>query len=220
MRKLAIYIVCTLLFSCNLIYGNEIDIAKTQTVYNEENTFETVSKMKVDASFKTVDAVINKFISDLTYNPNSLFDNLLEGLGSQEEGKDIFLINYKECTYDKKTNLYTGVLDILMGNTCLSNIEFKARITKKIKENGQSEAIFELIDVNPILKRADGKIIAKKIGNQIDVTLIANFKFGWLFNMFFSMKNYKNVAEWRIDKFMDNLNEEILLQEKKQIVKN
>lgn len=220
MKKLAIYIVCVLLFSCNLIYGNEIDIANTQTVYNEEKTFETVSKMKVDASFKTVDGVINKFIYDLTYNPTSLFDNLLEGLGSQEEGKDIFLINYKECTYDKKTNLYTGVLDILMGNTSLSNIEFKARITKKIKENGQSEAIFELIDVNPILKRADGKIIAKKNGNQIDVTLIANFKFGWLFNMFFSMKNYKNVAEWRIDKFMDNLNEEILLQEKKQIVKN
>jgi hypothetical protein len=184
-------------------------------VYNDNQIYETVSTIRVRASMSTVDGVINRFIHDLGHNPENLFDNLLQDIAKHNTGNDILSVKYKNCSYDAKKDLYTEVLDIFVGNTRLSDTEFSGRMNKKTKPNLNSESTFDMVYVNPVLKKANFRILVKKEENGIvEITFIGDFKFGWLFNLFFSMKSYQNIAEWRIDKFMQNLNREILLQEK------
>ena len=194
-------------------YVNDI-----QTIYSER-TYVTVSKTTVDASLNTANTVLDKFIDDLIADPESLFleGRMLEGLGSKDDKeKELFLIEYQGYNYNKTTGLYTGTLNIFMNKTKLSNIDFTGKITRTAPHKNVSEAFFELVDNNPIVKIAKGKIVVKQIDSQtIEIEQTATFQFRWLFNLFFTQNNYRNLAEWRLDKFLENIKREMLREEER-----
>lgn len=210
-------ILLFLFFLCLPINATNTPCMQTSTTYNkDEKIFKTVSNMSIKSSISSTNMVLKKFVYDLTNDPESLFDNLLLGLGKQGNEKDIFLIDYKSCIYDSKRDVYIGTLDVLFNGMRVSNISFEGKITKKISSNQSSEYNFELLTSNILLSYASGKIIANKKGNEtVEVISVAKFKFNWFFNFFFSLQNYKNIAEWRVEKFMENMNREILAQENK-----
>ena len=185
------------------------DAAKT--TYNDDGVYESVSKTRVNASLQHADSILNKFIYDLTHNPESLFDNILEGLGKQDDsGLDIFVIEYRGYNYDAKKDIYTGTIDIMIGSMKLFGINFAGRITQKQTEDKRTEVRFELVESNSVVKLADGKIVVTKIDDQhVEIRQTARFKFTWFFDVFFTQKTYKNVAEWRLDKFLMNLKREM-----------
>ena len=194
-------------------YVNDI-----RTTYSER-TYVTVSKTTVEASLNTANTVLDKFIDDLIADPESLFleGRMLEGLGSKDDKeKELFLIEYQGYNYDKTTGLYTGTLNIFLNKTKLSNIDFTGKITRTSPHKNVSEAFFELVDNNPIVKIAKGKIVVKQIDSQtIEIEQTATFKFSWVFNLFFTQNNYRNLAEWRLDKFLQNIKREMLREEER-----
>ncbi len=192
-------------------------LSNTKTIYSDDKVYTSVSKTTVNASLNTANKVLDKFIDDLIKNPKSLFNTIFEGLGKQSSGKDLVLIEYKDYHYDKNTGLYTGTLNVLIGSVKLMNIDFTGKITKKNISEKISEAIFELVEINSIVKIANGSILVKKLNDQtIEITQTANVKFGWFFNMFFTLNTYKSTAEWRLDKFLQNIKREIVKTEEEQ----
>jgi hypothetical protein len=179
----------------------------------ENKTYNTVSKTTMPATLNDANYVINKLIEDITNQPESLFDNILKGLGSAKESgaKSKFVIEYAGYTYDKESKLYTGSLNIFIGNTRISNIKFTGQITRDSISGKRSEAFFELLEINSLAKEADGRLVVEKMDDKsIQITQTANFRFGWLLNLFFSMSNYKEVAEWRLDRLLSNIKQEVL----------
>lgn len=182
-----------------------------KTTYGDDGVFETVSKTRVNVSLQRADTLLSKFIDDLTNDPESLFDNIFEGLGRQEDGKsDIFIIEYRGYNYDPKQDIYTGTLDILMVGIRLFGISFSGRITQKYTPDKYREVRLELVESNSIVKLADGNIVVRKIDEQtVEIRQTAHFKFTWFFDQFFTLNNYKKVAEWRLDRFLMNLKREM-----------
>ena len=187
----------------------QIDI---RTTYSEK-TYVTVAKTTVNASLRDADRTLDQFIDDLISDPMSLFadGNIFDGLGSKDEKeKDMFFVAYKDSYYHPETKLYSGTLDIYMYKTKLSNINFTGKISRTFPHENVSEAHFELVDNNPFIKVAKGKIVVKQIDAQtIEIEQTAIFQFRWLFNIFFTQNNYKNIAEWRLDKLLHNLKQVI-----------
>jgi len=187
----------------------------TTTVY-EDRTFKTTSSFTVNAPYSVANQVMEKFIHDLDSDPYSLFDNVLKGMGDTDEnGNDNnqstsrFSADIKSCVYDSAHDYYIGKIDLIIGKSTIKDITLYGRIHKSY-HNNYAVFTFELLN-NPIAKKAKGIIVTKKISeNSTKLELNANFQFAWFLNLFFSVKNYKDVAEWRLDKFMQNLNEEIV----------
>jgi hypothetical protein len=189
----------------------------TLTTY-ENRTFKTTSSFTVKAPYSTANKVMEKFILDLDRDPYSLFNNMLKGMGDepasstasnskQSSGK--FSIEIKSCVFDTAHNYYIGKLDFHIGKAVIEDITLYGRITKHYHKD-YAVFTFELLN-NPVAKKAQGIIVVKHLGeNLTKAELTAEFQFSWFLNIFFSTKNYKDVAEWRLDKFMQNFNEEIL----------
>ena len=185
-----------------------------RTTYSER-IYTTVVRTTVNASLHTANKVLDRFIDDLIADPESLFleGRILEGLGSKDEKeKEFFYIEYQDYNYDKETGLYTGTLNFLIGKTRLSSIDFTGKITRTFPHKNVSKAHFELVANNPLVRLANAKIIVRQIDAQtIEIEQISNIQFKWLFNVFFTQRNYRRLAEWRLDKFLENIKREILM---------
>ena len=70
-----------------------------------------------------------------------------------------------------------------------------------------------------LLERGWGNLYIMPIDTTHSVFLMdINIKYGWFFNLFITMKVYKNSVEWRVNRYMNNLKkvaEELYAEEKK-----
>ena len=185
-----------------------------KTTYGDDGVYESLSRTRVNASQQRADTVLNKFIYDLTHDPESLFDNIFEGLGKQEGGLDILIIEYCGYSHDPKRDVYIGTIDILLGSIRLFGIDFAGRITQKRTEGKRTEVCFDLVDSNSVMKLASGKIIVTRVDDQtVEIRQTARIKFTRFFDFFFTQSTYKKVADWRLDKFLMNLKREMEKQD-------
>jgi hypothetical protein len=188
--------------------------ANTCTIH-EDKTYTTISKFTVNAPIECADKVLAKFHKDLIEQPLTLNENMFSGLDG--DGKELFVIEYKSHKYDDESKLYTGIMNVLVGNKTLTNTVFSGKMMRNSILGQSSTLCFDLYQTNAVVKGLQGTIEIKKIDeNTVEVSQTSVSRFAWFFDIFFGQNNYKNIVEWRIDKFMENMNREILLEKAKQ----
>lgn len=176
----------------------------------QDGQFKTQYKIKVKASNLIASEVANDLIKDFHNYPNNLFKWALKDLGLQEKKKNDVIFILKSSITDSKTGITHGTFDIIVPYfTTFNNVKVNAIVSRTNYNNGQMKVNANIIYSSLLLKNALG-VVTIIPENKIELLFITNvsIKFGWFFNIFITKKRYKNIVEWRIKKFTENLKNE------------
>lgn len=195
------------------------------SIYSDK-TYSTVCAVPVDAPVEVADSIFVRFIQDFQASPDALFDWALYGTGTQDdEEKNAFLLEYKETVYqpDKKYGRITTDI-VIPGLTRFKNIVLEGTVIDEKREINYNPTLcvdsLTMSNIPNWTRHFDidvsysGKLLERGWGNlyiiPIDTThsiflMDINIRYGWFFNIFITMKVYKNSVEWRVNKYMKNL---------------
>ena len=202
-----------------------------------DKTYTTVCAVEVDAPAEVSDTIFAQFVHDFQQSPDALFDWALYGTGTQDdEEKNAFLLEYKETVYVPEKDYGRITADVVIpGLTRFRNIVLEGTV---IDERRPITYIPSLCVDSLTMKNIptwnrhfdidvtySGKLLEHGFGNMYIIPKDAthsifmmdiNLKYGWFFNIFITMKVYKNSVEWRVNRYMQNLKrvaEELYVQE-------
>lgn len=184
------------------------DSLKTQY---SKGTFHTYCEVLTLADMQTADAVVNDFISQFRGDPELLFEWALKGVGKQEDDeKDAVLLVLKSTVYDPQTSVGTIKTDIVVpGLTTFKDVDIESKVTKEQLNDGSIRVIVDVYYSNSLLKKAYGTYHICPNGSEKVILKIHTYiRFGWFFDLFITQRRYRNLAEFRVDKFMDNMRKE------------
>lgn len=191
-----------------------------------DKTYTTECAVDVCAPAEVSDSIITRFIKDFQKSPDALFDWAFYGVGAQDtEEKNAFLLEYKETVYIPEQNYGKIVTDIVIPNfTRFKNITIEGVVideksTQIYHPNLQAKEV--RLSNMPIWSRHidiqmeySGRLLKQGFGDlyiiPVDEThsiyyMDINLQYGWFFNIFVTMKVYKNSVEWRVSRYMQNL---------------
>lgn len=189
-------------------------------------TYTTTCAVAVNAPAEVSDTIFARFIKDFQTSPDALFNWALYGTGAQDDQeKNAFLLEYKETVYIPEENYGRIKIDVIIpGFTRIKDITLTGRIL-----DFQQPVIYNPTLCIDSLKMSNvpnwnrhfdidvtyyGKLLEHGYGNMyiipVDKThsiffMDINLKYGWFFNIFITMKVYKNSVEWRVNRYMNNL---------------
>ena len=196
------------------------------TTFYTNKTYTTVCVVPVDAPAQVSDTIFARFIKDFQSRPDALFDWALYGTGAQEnQEKNAFLLEYKETVYIPEDDYGRITVDVIVpGFARIRDIVIEGSVIDE-----QNPIIYNpdicvdsLTMANipnwnrhfDIDVRYSGKLLERGYGNlyilPMDSThsvfmMDINLKYGWFFNLFMTMRVYKNSVEWRVNRYMNNL---------------
>lgn len=188
--------------------------------------YSTVCAVEVDAPAEVSDTILARFIHDFQTNPDALFDWAFYGVGAQkEQERNAFLIEYKSTTYIPEREYGNVLIDVVIpGITRFEDILLEGKVVDEHQTIQYNPNL--LIDTltadnipnwNRYVKidvKYTGRLLDYGYGNlyilPVDAThsvffMDMNLKYGWFFNVFITMKMYRNSVEWRINRYMHNL---------------
>lgn len=189
-------------------------------------TFSTVCAVEVDAPAEISDTILARFIHDFQTSPDALFDWAFYGVGTQEnEEKNAFLLEYKLTEYIPEKNYGRVVTDIVIPHlTRFKDITLEGVVLDSIGPMIYNPALnvdsltmatipnwIRHIDIDvhysgKLLEHGYGNLFIIPINKEKSVFLMdINLRYGWFFNIFVTMKVYKNSVEWRVKRYMENL---------------
>ncbi|MDP4238519.1 MAG: hypothetical protein Q8904_03490 [Bacteroidota bacterium] len=185
-----------------------------ETTYRNGEFFSQY-QTKVKGSGIIASEVTNDLLKDFHNKPNNLFNWALKGLGLQEEKKNELIFVLKSSISDAKTGITHGKFDIIVPHIKTFNDVIVDVIVSKTKyNNGEMKVTANIIYSSLLLKNALGVLtIVPQKNNELLFIASVKIKFGWFFNIFITKKRYKNIVEWRIKKFTENLKEECMHRE-------
>jgi hypothetical protein len=151
-------------------------------------------------------AVADNLVNDFHYAPGHLFQWALKDLGLQNTNNELIII-FKSSNHDTKTGITHGVFDIVVpGVTTFSNINADAIVTRTKFSSGVVKVTAKITYSTLLLKNALCTVLLiPQKSNNIHFVTDMELKFGWFFNLFITQKRYKNIVEWRIKKFSENM---------------
>ena len=195
------------------------------SIYSNK-TYSTVCAVPVDAPVEVSDSIFVRFIQDFQASPDALFDWALYGTGTQDdEEKNAFLLEYKETVYQPENNYGRITVDVVIpGLTRFKDIVLEGTVIDKRNDIIYNPTLcvdsLTMSNIPNWTRHFDidvsysGKLLERGWGNlyimPIDAThsvflMDINIKYGWFFNLFITMKVYKNSVEWRVYRYMNNL---------------
>jgi hypothetical protein len=177
-----------------------------ETTYRDGEFF-TQYQTKVKASNIIASEVATNLITDFHNKPNNLFNWALKDLGLQDKKKNELIFIFKSSTNDIKSGYTHGKFDIVVPYfTTFNNVIVDAIVRKTKYNNGEMKVTANIIYSSLLLKNALGVLtIIPLKNNELLLITKVNIKFGWFFNIFITKKRYKNIVEWRIKKFTENV---------------
>lgn len=203
--KRHILISALLLISFALQANNQL-----HTTY-KRGTFTTVKTASVDADFNTCSKAIDDFIYEFQTDPELLFSWALKKTGQTHngDGSDDVILVMNRVTYDPEAMKSTINADFIMPNGfSIRNKDLMSYVHDNRADNTR-EITVDFYYSGSLLKKGKGVFLLTKIDDtHTDIKLTIDIKFGWFFNIFITKKRYKDVMEWRIGQFIDNIKEE------------
>lgn len=181
-----------------------------KTIY-ENSMFQTYCQKVVNSSMAIADGTVDDFIGQFRGDPELLFEWALKDLGQQTDNdKNAVILELKSTTFNPETSVGAILTDIVVpGFTTFKDINIDSKVTKTKLANGSTRVFVDVYYSNSFLKKAYGTFYVKPISNnQVLLTINVNVKFGWFFDIFITQRRYKNIAEWRINGFMENMKKE------------
>lgn len=189
-------------------------------------TYSTVCAVPVSAPAEVSDTIFARFVKDFQTSPDALFDWALYGTGAQDDQeKNAFLLEYKETVYVPEDNYGRITVDIIVpGFARIKDIILEGNVIDEqnavVYNPGLCIDSLTMTNVPnwnrhfDIDVRYSGKLLEHGYGNLYIIPIDAihsaflmdiNLKYGWFFNIFMTMRVYKNSVEWRINRYMNNL---------------
>ena len=188
------------------LFANAQD--STFSVYRN-GKFESFCKIKVNASDSIAIAVIKDFNLQLQTEFDNLFDWAFKGLKLQGEQDGLMSFKYKSGTFNKNTQVLRCVGDVIVPySLTLPDLIIDCRLSKPKFTNSQNIFYVNLIRSNTFLKTLNGSFKIEYKNKECYYILDMQVSFGWFFDLFITEYTYKEIAEWRLKKFITNLKEE------------
>ena len=177
---------------------------------NERQTRRVHLDKVYDCSLERTNAVIDTFMYALQTDINSLFSWAFVGTGDQgdSKGKDAVSIQYTGNSYDPETRIGKQMMTIsVLGVPWFRNRE----LGSLYRDSVVNEIRYSRLDITysgSLLQAADGQFHTQAIDDaHTNVHIEINVTFGKFFSAFVTNKRWKEVAEWRIERFAENLKE-------------
>lgn len=175
---------------------------------------EFVSYCSVDAAAPMAvgDSVVEDLVDQITSDYERLFTWAFKGLGQQGEDdvRDEVVLIVKESTFDRMSGLCRMVVDIDVPHvTAFRDVPIDSKVLQTKLDDGSTRVDVDIFYSNAVLKKAYGTFFVKSLAeDSIEMSVEIHVRFGWFFNIFITRRRFRNIVEWRMKGFMDNLREE------------
>lgn len=172
---------------------------------------EFVSECAVDvgAPLSVCDSVVADLVDQITSDYERLFTWAFKGLGRQggDDVRDEVVVTIKESTFDKMSGLCHMVADIEVSRvTTFRDISLDSRVLQTKLDDGTTRVDVDIFYSNSFLKKAYGTFFVKPLSDaRCEMRIQIHVRFGWFFNLFITQKRFRNIVEWRMQGFMQNL---------------
>ena len=175
---------------------------------HKKGVFYTYCQMATVSDMQTAEEVVDDFISEFRGDPQLLFEWAMKGVGQQNDAeKDAVILDLKETTFDPSTSIGVIKTDVIVpGFTTYRDVNLESRVLKHHLSNGELRVDVDIFYSNALLKKAYGTYHVIPMGKEkVLICMNTYIKFGWFFDLFITHRRYRNLAEFRIHKFMDNM---------------
>ena len=172
-----------------------------------DGMFHTQYETAVGASAEACNVVIDSMIYYLQTNPEMLSEQFFAGLGKQEDSKkNAFYLIWKESEYLPEKQYSKLVLDVLVDERpFLKNVVIESQVTDSM-QGTQRDIRVDIHYAGTLLKEAYGTFHVIPTGeNTAKIGMDVHVKFGWFFRIFISRKVYSETIDWRLVRFVTNL---------------
>jgi len=194
-----------------LISSITISASNISTTYSK-GSFHTSKKVIAQADFNTCSRMIDDFIYQFQTNPAQLFTWALKNTGQthKNDGSDDVVLIMNKVSYNPDSAKSIINADFRMSNgLTIRDKDLMSYVHDRTISNNQRIINVDFYYSGSLLKKAEGIFQLLSIDDtQTQISIDINVRFGWFFNLFITQKRYRNVMEWRIGQFVDNLKEE------------
>ena len=173
----------------------------------KDGMFHTEYETEVAASSQECNMVIDSMIYYLQTDPEKLSENFFGGLGKQSDSnKNAFYLIWKQAEYKPEQKYGKLILDVLVnGVPFLKDVVVESVVTDSITDN-QRDIRVDIHYAGTLLKEAYGTFHVVPTGeNTAKIGMDVHVKFGWFFRIFISRKVYSETIDWRLVRFVTNL---------------
>ena len=176
-----------------------------------KSTYITEAEVSVDATQEEITPIIDRMIYEFQTNPELLFDWAFKGTGQQNDAQaDAIVLALADVEYVPEEKKSRMVLNIdVDGKPKFKNIRVESQVTDSL----EADTLLTRLDIHyygMLFKTIYLNFRVKPIDQNHNILVMdTHLQFGWFFNIFVSRKVYRQVAEWRIDRFMNNVKEMI-----------
>ncbi|MBP7965184.1 MAG: hypothetical protein KAZ12_00910 [Paludibacteraceae bacterium] len=201
-------LVILLIFTPSLyLFGRD-----SVSTYYQQGEFISYCSVVTEVPLKVADSVVDDLISQFRGDPELLFEWAFKDLGKQpgDKSKNEVLIKLKLATFDKMTGKSLLLTDVIVSDyTTYENVAIESKVTKTKMNSGKTRVFVDIFYSNALLKKAYGTFFVVPLDeNRVMMSVQIHVRFGWFFNIFITQKRYRNLVEWRMKGFMNNMRNE------------
>ncbi len=182
------------------------------STYYQQGEFISYCSVVTEVPLKVADSVVDDLISQFRGDPGLLFEWAFKDLGKQpgDKSKNEVLIKLKLATFDKMTGKSLLLTDVIVSDyTTYENVAIESKVTKTKMNSGKTRVFVDIFYSNALLKKAYGTFFVVPLDeNRVMMSVQIHVRFGWFFNIFITQKRYRNLVEWRMKGFMNNMRNE------------
>lgn len=204
-----IALLLSLLGSVNGLSQQPTPGPSVRTEHTPERLYLSVCSVLVAAPPVVATRVTDDLIREFTHDPNHLFEWAFKGLGLQGEGKDLLILTVNHYNYNTRSGIYEGNFDFIFPRVmAFRDISITALIGSESGPGQNSKVSLELQSTNMIVRKAGGflRVIPQPKGCLM--VLQVHMRFSWFMDLLVTSQKYKEILDWRMAVFMENLRAE------------
>ena len=173
----------------------------------KDGMFHTAYEMDVQACAEACNTVVDDMIYCLQTDPGLLSEKYFAGLGMQKDTKkNSFYLHWKESTYVPEQQYSRLVLDILVNEKpFLKDVVIEAFVADSMAGERRDIRV-DIRYAGNLIKEAYGSFHVEPTGDQTArIGMDVHLRFGWFFRMFITRKVYSETIDWRLVRFVQNI---------------
>jgi hypothetical protein len=173
----------------------------------KDGMFHTAYETDVQACAEACNTVVDDMIYCLQTDPELLSEKYFAGLGMQKDTKkNSFYLHWKESTYVPEQQYSRLVLDILVNEKpFLKDVAVEAFVADTMAGERRDIRV-DIRYAGNLIKEAYGSFHVEPTGDQTArIGMDVHLRFGWFFRMFITRKVYSETIDWRLMRFVQNI---------------
>ena len=173
----------------------------------KDGMFHTAYETDVQACAEACNTVVDDMIYCLQTDPELLSEKYFAGLGMQKDTKkNSFYLHWKESTYVSEQQYSRLVLDILVNEKpFLKDVVVEAFVADTMAGERRDIRV-DIRYAGNLIKEAYGSFHVEPTGDQTArIGMDVHLRFGWFFRMFITRKVYSETIDWRLMRFVQNI---------------